>query len=342
MIDLQEMRHGLAAPGMDTRTWISYGIVEPDTPDSPSVQFKDENGNPHPEGVLVLVKLSDNGGTIVNCRVGSDVAGNGEASYHPFLPGDEVLVAVPMGDEASGCMIIRRCNQSIDKFPTSVGGEDPTTNTFGFTRMIPPYIFETASSYKVISALTHASFVIDLTGGVFLNSGDKHLFAMTSSAITLQEGTGVALLQIDPGTLGITMQAQDNQWRLDPTGATLIANNVSMGSGGYLPIYHLMTFEAVANILQNFMLQVGVILAAVPAAGTAAAIAAAFTAGAQTVPGTTFTAATSPATGVLSPTTATAVTAAISAQIAPSYGSLAIKDALGVYPGVCRTSFLVS
>ncbi len=178
------IRELASGPGTDTRQWTSYGIVEPDTAGQHSVRFNDENGSPLAHGVLVDVKLQPSGIT-VPCRVMSQCAGNGEGEWHPFVPGDEVMVLIPEGDERAGCAIIGRFNQSHDVFPTTVGGQDVTTNTFGFKRHIAPFIVEVGQGYVIRSFMTNAAFTIDNQGQVFITDGESNLLAMTPHAISL-------------------------------------------------------------------------------------------------------------------------------------------------------------
>jgi len=122
-----DVRDLFAAPGTDTRQWISIGWVQSDSEDGHSVAFQDENGTPLPNGVRVMVKLEPSG-YIVPCMVGSHVSGVGESEYHPMGPGDIVLVAIPQGDERAGCVIICRISLSQDTFPQTVAGMDITQN----------------------------------------------------------------------------------------------------------------------------------------------------------------------------------------------------------------------
>ena len=156
-LDIAALRDLMRGPGMDTRQWISYGIVDADNPEARSVRFNDDGGTPLPEGVLVAVTLMPSG-ISVTCRVSSQNAGSGEGEYSPFGPGDEVLVAIPEGNERAGCAIIGRFNNAHDVFPQQVAGQDITNNDTTVRRLKTPYVLETAASYMVRSALSGASF----------------------------------------------------------------------------------------------------------------------------------------------------------------------------------------
>src|SRR5690606_24717279 len=125
------------------------------------VVFDEEEGEPLVRVLLEPTKVP------VTCRVGSMCAGNGEGEWSPFVEGDEVMVLIPEGDERSGCVIICRLNNSIDRFPMdSVAGQDPTTNSFAFQRRRTPFIQEFAGPLFLRTALSEAFISIDSAGAV--------------------------------------------------------------------------------------------------------------------------------------------------------------------------------
>lgn len=186
-------------PGIDPRQWISYGTVDAGTPEQPPIIFKDEHGNPGPYGPLVMVTLQPSG-ISVPCRVANAVAGDGEAEWYPFVPGDEVLVAIPEGDERAGCAIIGRLNQELDKFPLIVAGQDVTKNTFGFRRMRTPFIVETAAAYLIRSALTGSQIGIDSEGKVIINDGDQGSLTIGPENIGISSGDGESFVTVFPAS----------------------------------------------------------------------------------------------------------------------------------------------
>jgi hypothetical protein len=233
--------------------WVSYGIVEPDTDGQHSVRFNDENGAPLGHGVLVDVKLQPSGIT-VPCRVGNQCAGNGEGEWHPFGPGDEVMVLIPEGNERSGCVIVCRLNQSHDVFPTTVGGQDATTNTFGFKRHIVPFITEVGQSWIVRSFQTGAAMTLDPTGQILINDGDGSLLAMTPHAVSLMTAGQTAGFQID---------LENNTVLIKAPGASLVLNNngnsqwtstgqLSISASGNPGLNNVATVQGVAQILAGF------------------------------------------------------------------------------------------
>lgn len=193
-------------PGIDPRQWISYGTVDAGTPEQPPIIFKDADGNPGPYGPLVMVTLQPSG-ISVPCRVANAVAGNGEADWYPFVSGDEVLVAIPEGDERAGCAIIGRLNQELDAFPLIVAGQDVTKNTFGFRRMRTPFIVETAASYLIRSALTGSQIGIDSEGKVIINDGDQGLMTIGPEGIGFTSGDGESFMTIFPASKEVYLGA---------------------------------------------------------------------------------------------------------------------------------------
>ncbi len=323
--EVSALREMLAGPGMDTRQWVSNGTVVQDTPDARSVVFKDTEGNPLSNGVLVVVKLHPSA-TIVACRLAGGCAGDGEGEYMPFVAGDEVVVVIPEGDERAGPMIIGRLNQKYDIFPHTVAGQDVTANTFGFRRIRCPYILETASSYMIRSAVTGANLTIDQTGNIFLASGDGHLLLLNADAVKLGIGNAdvPAYLQFDPST----------------SQASLAAEQLTVSLTGHVPCYHLLTVEAFINVLSVVL--AGFLVPPVPALATPSAVATTQTLIAAMLPACVLP------TSVLTPVALQAITAAFALQSLPTspYGALAAVDGVvpataGAFPGIGRPNFLV-
>ena len=259
MFDIATMREAFAGPGQDTRQWITHGIVEPDTTDSHSVMFMDTDGNALPNGILVMVKLVSTG-NVVPCRVVSQAAGEGEAEYSPFGPGDEVLVAVSDGDERSGCYILGRMSNGSDAFPQTVSGQDVTQNSISFKRISTPYILETAATYQIRQALTGASWSIDPTGNVIFSDGEGNFLALNQSALLFQESTGTALIQIDPEKKTVAIQSGATALVLDDTNGSsfLTGGTLSItASGGGYALGHAITLEQAVNLIQAAVIALG-------------------------------------------------------------------------------------
>lgn len=240
--DRARFGQSMAGPGMDTRQWVSYGLVEKDSPDARSVRFKDEDGNLFDEGPLVTVTLQPSNITVV-CRVSSQAAGNGDADWAPFLQQDEVLVVIPEGDESAGPVIIGRMNNSIDKWPDKVAGQDATKNNFAFRRLTSPFILETASSYMVRSATTKANFTIDTKGNIFLSSADSHVLLLNADVVKLGLAKDAVAITMDPTTKQLGLSAN---------------GTILLSAAGSPTVYHLATVEGVANMIANVLMLLGV------------------------------------------------------------------------------------
>lgn len=258
--DAALFREALKGPGMDTRTWVSWGNVAEDSPDQHSVRFVDDEGDPFGEGPLVTVVLRPSGVTVV-CRVATACAGLGESEWHPFVQGDDVLVVIPQGNTHAGCAIIGRGNNEIDAFPSVVAGQDVTGNTVGFKRLRSPFIVETASSYLIRSAVTGAQFGIDQTGQVIFNDGDGSRFFMGADAVGVSTADGSTSVQALVGDKQIAMTAGDVTSLLLDANASQFTSpgTLSIGTSGAQTLQHAVTLEQVVNMLHNLLLSLAVV-----------------------------------------------------------------------------------
>lgn len=262
-VDLRTFAEGLSGPGMDPRQWISYGLVEGQTEGDtePEVVFDEQYGP------LVKVILEPSK-TPVYCRVAGFVAGNGEGEYHPFVKGDEVLVALPEGSERSDCVIIGRLNNAIDKFPmASVAGQDPTTNTFGFRRCRTPVVHEYAGPYTIRSAVTGALIGFDSKGSVTILNGDSSGIQVGSDVIGLSNKDGSSLIQLDLTNKHIVLRLDDAVLTLSATGASPENNTLSVPgalniiTNGNASTEHVATTESVAHLVGHMVMQLGAAIA---------------------------------------------------------------------------------
>lgn len=321
--DMATFGQALARPGLDTRQWISFATVDADTPDTRSVLFQDNNGDALPWAPQILVTLQPSG-IAVPCRVASNLAGNGEGSWRPFVAGDEVIVAVPEGNEMAGCTIIGRLNQSIDIFPATVAGMDATKNTFAFDRMRCPYVLETTAGFLMRDATTGAALTVQSNGQVTLNSGDQHVLVMAADGLHLGLSGGLAGVDMDP----------------DANSTTVRGETINLVSSGMPNVYHLMTTEAVVNLLFNFMLAISTVT-------PGPLIGATLFASAIPIINAALLTSVTPATGTILPFLA-GLQAAFFAQNSPVYLPAAIAADIsgnpattGAFPGVGRTTILV-
>ena len=237
------------ASGGDGRQWVAFGTVRPDTPNQRSVLFKDDSGNPLP-WPTVLVELHPNG-DVVSCRVANSCAGEGEGEWYPFVAGDEVIVVVPEGNERAGCTIIGRLNQTKDVWPAQVGGQDATTNTFGFKRMRAPYILESATALLFRQATTNSFVSIDKTGNVTITEGsDNGFMHVGSDFIGMQTGDNSTLVQLDPTKKQVLLQADTMQMIMDAAKAQIMTKgSLSIATGGAAASGHAVTVEQVISLL---------------------------------------------------------------------------------------------
>lgn len=238
------------------KQWISIGLVSGSADDSP-VEFNRDDGQ-----VYVSVELQPSK-VDTRCRVGGGCAGSGEGEYFPFLPGDEVLVALPEGREDCAGVIIARLNNVHDAFPMdSVGGQDPTLNNFAFRRRRTPFVEEFAGPVAFRNALTGALLSLDAKGGVTLSDGEHSALQLSADALTLQ---GPSDPQNAPRLL-LQLNVTEERGLLQVGDAQLLINSSKTGQGSYFtfptdltvslgtsqPAEHVATVEVVLAMLYAF------------------------------------------------------------------------------------------
>jgi len=263
-MDLRALGEAISYPGIDPRTWVSFGKVAGG--DDPEVVFDEEYGP------LVSVVLQPSRRPVL-CRVGAFVAGNGEGQYHPFINGDEVLVAIPGGNERGECVILCRLNNAFDKFPMeSVAGQDPTTNTFGFTRARTPMIHEYAGPVIFRSAISGAMMAIDTGGTLTLRGGDEEdnaapALQISPDVIGFQSADASKLLQLAVTEGRLNMQVDDAVMTLSSTASGTnsfinVPGLLSLYSGGNVAAEHAISAEAVVHIVHTVLSILGKAIAA--------------------------------------------------------------------------------
>lgn len=253
--DIPTHAHAWSFPGIDPRQWFSFGTVDQETPDQKSVIFTKQYGP------LVRCTLHPSGIPVV-CRVSHEVAGNGEGEWFPFVAGDEVMVAIPEGDESAGCVIFGRLNQEIDQWPQQVAGQDATTNTFAFRRLRTPYILETAAGYMIRSAVTKAFFSIDPTGNLILSNSDNGFLALRHDFIGLQSGDATTLIQIDVNNKRVVMEANGGtKMVIDASASSLYTTGtLQLGTAGNQAAEHATSAEAMVGFVFQVVTALGAIL----------------------------------------------------------------------------------
>jgi hypothetical protein len=270
--DAATMGEAFARPGMDTRQWVSYGTVDERTTDQTTGETTEPVEFDPDYGPLISVTLQPSG-IPCRCRVAAQIAGNGEGSYHPFIPGDEVIVAIPQGDERAGACIFGRLNNAIDAFPMeSVAGQDPTKNAFGFTRRRTPYVEEFASTWMVRVA-SHGGFVlISETGAITVRDGFSNCLQMGPDAFSYQDKAGANMLQVDITSGRFTAMVKDAIFTLSSssaspgTSAIGVPGTFALSSLTNPAAEHAMSTEATVSYLLTLLTQIAAGFTLIPPA----------------------------------------------------------------------------
>jgi uncharacterized protein involved in type VI secretion and phage assembly len=130
-IDLRRMRSLIQGPGIDTRTWVSLGVVQ-------SVELNDE-------GIIAEVALLPNEDLCV-CDIASAYAGNGFGFVSVPHEGDTVVVCVPSGDTDFRPAIIGTLWSKIDAPPSEAALPDFNATQDVFLRV------ENEKSLRIITS----------------------------------------------------------------------------------------------------------------------------------------------------------------------------------------------
>jgi len=255
-IDEANLRSLVSGPGTDTRQWVSYGFVAQDTSEARSVIFKDKDGVPLETGPLVTVALQPSG-ALVACRVASWVAGIGEGSWFPFQERDEVIVAIPGGDEGAGPVIIGRLNQALDTFPTVVAGADPTKNNVAFIRIRPPLILESAEAVLIHNAKTGAQISLSGEGNALISDGARNHLFFSSDVVALETGDKEVFVQLQVASKRLAFKAGAAQLQLAnsilDTSFLLAPGTFNLGTSGAAGKGHAVSTEQLMATLANLV-----------------------------------------------------------------------------------------
>jgi len=269
--DQATVAQALAVPGIDPRQWISNALVVGGDEDEP-VLFDEEDGQVYVQVQLEPSKLP------VLCRLGASVAGDGEGDYTPFMVGDEVLVACPLGREDNGSVILCRLNNRRDKFPMeSVAGQDPTTNTFGFRRRRTAFVEEYAGPVLLRSALSESFISIDEGGIVTIRGTDGVSMQMSPDTFQFQGPQSPTsapeyILQMDMDGEHFLVQVKDaiiciGSSSADPDQNTItVPTAMTVGTAGNATAEHVLSTEAFTCLLGHITNILGTALIAAGAA----------------------------------------------------------------------------
>ncbi len=267
---MRDLSEALASAGMDPRTWLSFGTVDAGTQ---TVDFDEDLGP------LVLVTLQPSQ-IDVYCMVSQTVAGDGEGEFSPWVPGDTVLVGLVGGTPTGGPVILGRFNNTTQKWPTSVGGQDATKNTFAFRRSRTPVIHEYAGSFLIRQSPSGAMLSFDSNGTLVMKDGSGGGLQMSPDLFGYQNKEADCLFQIDTSGKRAMLQVGGARFILadssaSPPGSSVMTpNNLTLMSGSNAAGEHAVSTEAVYNILANWMTAIGLMIAAIPdAMGTGIPIA---------------------------------------------------------------------
>lgn len=335
-VNLGDLAAGMRAPGNDTREWISYATVRGGTgDDDPCVVFEDDQPLVQ---ILLHPSLKE-----ARARVGMQVAGDGEADWNPFVPGDELLVAIPEGSERSGCVVLCRLCNSIDKFPSgSVAGQDPRKNAFAFRRSKTPRVDELNGPVLLRSAKTGGLISLDDAGVLTLRGGNPDDpdaaqpapgLQMGPDGISMQDASakfgisigptsGALLVLVDDAVLSLSSSDGGKPSMIGVPGA------LAIGTAGNPPLEHATSIEAVVGLELSLLTQIAAAFALIPPSVGGAPGGLPYAAALLTLVSTGLSTVIAQA-GVLNPLSLAAITAALQApkpntptgQLAPGVGS---------------------
>jgi hypothetical protein len=349
-INMRDLGEAISHPGIDPRTWVSYALVDSELP----VDFSEEDYGPL---VNVVLQPSD---VPARCRVSGLIAGDGEAEYHPFMGGDEVIVLLPHGRPDADCVIVGRLNNARAKFPTSVAGQDATKNAFGFSRKRTARLEEAAGPWMVRQATSGALMTMDDSGTITIRDGAGDALQISPDVMSLIDSGATFFLQIDISGERATLQANDARFVLAGTGASpgvsslAVPGLLTIMSSKNVAAEHAVSTEAVANMLAQWGLAIAALagstytsaisLINTPMAGSPLTPIAAPFAGAMVAAfgaGTTLaTAMTAAAASPLLPNVAAAIQGAFAAQ--PQKNSATVVPGTGqAFPGIGSQGTLI-
>lgn len=264
--DHATMRESFKGPGMDTRLWLSYAIVDvpgDDQGENTTVEFDKDDGQLY---VNVQLKPSD---VPLRCRLGQLTAGSGEAFYFPFVGGEEVLVGVPEGNMMGGGVILCRFNNAYDGFPfDSVGGGDPTKNATAIWRTRTALTIESGASVQIRSAAAGAMLLLSGAGSVTLRDGKANVLQLSPDVFGFQNEAGDAVMQLDLNAkryslaIGqVTLTLTGDAAAQAPQSLLQVPSTLAVGTVGLsviTAVEHVLTTEALFNLLSNVIAQIAI------------------------------------------------------------------------------------
>lgn len=253
-LDMRTIAEGMSYPGIDPRTelLLSFGTVADEDP----VVFDEDLGP------VVSVNLQPSN-ILTRCRLAMQVAGAGEGEYTPFVEGDEVIVGVPRGSTWAGAVILGRLANSVDKFPSGVGGQDATTNTFAFKRVRTAYTLEAAGAIFFREATSGAFVSIDKLGVVTIRDGQGAALQISPDVFGYQSADATQLFQLATTDKRFTLQVEDALFVLasgsasPDTSALVTPSTLSVSTATQPAAERVLTTEAFCNILVQVLTLIG-------------------------------------------------------------------------------------
>ena len=226
---------------------LSFGTVQDESP----VEFDPERGP------VVNVSLQPSR-VPVRCRVLMLLGGAGEGEGHPFVAGDEVLVAVPGGDPRGECVILGRLPNKVDAYPTAAGGQDTTKNAVSFRRGAVPRVEEYRGLWSVSSQPSGAFVSVSDEGTITLRDGSKGALQLSADALSYVSGDAEHYVQLDLGSGQFTVKTGSATLALGQGGSGVLApGSLAISAGGQPAAEHVATIEGVCNLLVYFFIALG-------------------------------------------------------------------------------------
>lgn len=325
-INVRDLGEAISHAGIDPRVWVAYGLVDADDP----VDATDPDYGP-----LVSVQIQPYDVPVL-CRVSSAIAGDGEADYHPFMGGDEVVVLLPHGRPDADCVVIGRMNNSRQKWPQTVAGQDATKNAFGFSRRRTAHLSEHAGTWMVRQATTGALMTMDDNGTVTLRDGAGDALQISPDVFGYQSADGNSILQLDVSGERCTVQVGSARMILAGTNASpgnssiVVPKILSISTSTNVATEHAVSTEQVYNVIAGAFDALATIMLLLPpvplAPGVIPAIAALIK---DPIFSSTALALSAPlsASKPLNPALAAAIQAAIASQSPKTQASVAAGSA---------------
>lgn len=215
-LNIGELSHALARPGIDPRVWIDLGVVTARGFDPDHGPFVD----------LELVPSGD----VETAMVGTTYAGRAYGAWFPLEVGDLVVVAIPRGDTGAGPVVITRVWRAADPPPSEVGaGEDLSDDVVLRVREGKRYVLRTSGSGGSVDVAVEGDGAINL---VARGSGRITIQQAGSADIVLKVASGkLCYVGDDAGAEPIALGTTLKGW-MDSLTTWLTAHTHGNGNAG--------------------------------------------------------------------------------------------------------------